>query len=170
MSSYLRPRIPGACVFFTVNLAQRGSRLLVEEIMRLRVAVRATAADHPFYIDAWVVLPDHMHAVWTLPGGDHDFSTRWRLIKGRFAHGLNAKRRSASKMRAGEKGIWQRRFWEHHIRCRADYDAHIRYCWENPVKHGFVRHAVHWPYSSIHRDVKLGRVAPEWALDGALGA
>jgi putative transposase len=88
MSDYIRPRVPGACVFFTVALAERGSRLLVEEIDRLRAAVREAMAERPFRIDAWVVLPDHLHAVWTLPEGDADYLVRWKLIKARFTMSL----------------------------------------------------------------------------------
>jgi len=195
MSRYIRPKLPGACVFFTVNLAERGSWLLVDEIVRLRAAVRATRQERPFEIDAWVVLPDHIDAVWTLPAGDADFSTRWGAIKARFTRSLRdgcrvgfyptmAKHsrqavgwnptlhRSASKARKGDAGIWQRRFWEHHIRDAADYRAHLRYCWANPVRHGFVERAVDWPYSSIHRDMDAGLLAPEWAgtaADGTFG-
>ncbi len=84
MSIYIRPRRPGATIFFTVNLAQRDSRLLVEQITCLRSAVRATRLDRPFHVDAWVVLPNHMHAVWTLPDGDSAYSVRWGAIKARF--------------------------------------------------------------------------------------
>jgi putative transposase len=139
----------------------------------LREAVRATRAERPFGIDAWVVLPDHLHCVWTLPEGDRDFSTRWRLIKGRLAASLTpSDRRSRSKVAKSEKGIWQRRFWEHHIRDEADHAAHLRYCWINPVKHGLVTSPADWPHSSIHRDLRSGRVEPEWSggvPDGALG-
>jgi putative transposase len=110
-----------------------------------------------------VVLPDHLHAVWTLPEADSDFSTRWRLIKSRFSRALGATgHRSASMLAKNERGIWQRRFWEHHIRDEADFAAHVRYCWGNPVKHGLVERAVDWPYSSIHRDIRAGRVAAEY--------
>jgi putative transposase len=85
MPSYQRPRVPGACVFFTVALADRGSTLLVDEVARLREAVRRTRAERPFGIDAWVVLPDHLHCVWTLPAGDADFSTRMGAIKAQFS-------------------------------------------------------------------------------------
>lgn len=88
MSSYLRPRIPGASVFFTVTLADRGSRTLVEHVEALRNAVRVTRSERPFQIEAWVVLPDHIHAVWTLPENDADYSVRWRLIQARFSQGL----------------------------------------------------------------------------------
>ncbi len=88
MSAYIRPKIPGASVFFTVALVDRGASLLVEEIALLRQAVRTTKAKRPVGIDAWVVLPDHMHAVWTLPEGDADFPGRWREIKGQFSMAL----------------------------------------------------------------------------------
>ncbi|MFN3577269.1 MAG: REP-associated tyrosine transposase, partial [Tabrizicola sp.] len=88
MSRYIRPKVPGATVFFTVNLADRGAQTLVDHVEMLREAVRVTKAERPFRIDAWVVLPDHMHAVWTLPEGDSDFSTRMAAIKARFSAGL----------------------------------------------------------------------------------
>lgn len=163
MPRYIRPRVPGATIFFTVALAERGGDLLIRERDRLRMAVRDTRAERPFAIDAWVVLPDHLHCVWTLPEGDRDFPTRWGAIKARFSRGLPAARRRPSHIPRREKGIWQRRYWEHHIRNEADFAAHVRYCWFNPVKHGLVGHPMDWPFSSIHRDARAGRVAPEWA-------
>ncbi|MEL7026964.1 MAG: transposase [Pseudomonadota bacterium] len=127
---------------------------MVDEIERLSDAVRLTRAEQPFGIDAWVVLPDHLHCVWTLPAGDRDFSTRWRLIKSRFSRGLPMGRRRASHIARDERGVWQRRFWEHHTRDEADYAAHLRYCWTNPVKHGFVERPEDWPYSSVHSDAR----------------
>lgn len=161
MSKYLRPKTPGATIFFTATLAMRESDLLVREITQLRDAVRQTRQERPFDIVAWVVLPDHMHCVWSLPAGDADYSTRWRIIKSRFSRGIQKGRTRQSHKARKERGIWQRRFWEHHIRDQADYDAHVRYCWTNPVQHGFVERAADWPYSSIHRDIRLGLVEPE---------
>lgn len=154
MSGYVRPRVSGASVFFTVTLQDRGGQLLVDEVARLREAVAVTRAERPFQIDAFVVLPDHLHCVWTLPAGETDFSTRWRLIKTRFSRGLPMGERRASHERRQERGIWQRRFWEHHIRNEADFAAHVQYCWINPVKHGLVERPEDWPYSSIHRDLR----------------
>lgn len=163
MAQYIRPKVTGARVFFTLCLAARGSDLLVAEIAALRRAVAQTQRERPFGIAAWVVLPDHLHCVWQMPVGDREFGVRWGAIKGRFSHGLTAQVRSQSKIRKGEKGIWQRRYWEHHIREDADFEAHVRYCWGNPVRHGLVRRPLDWPYSSIHRDVRLGLVPPEWS-------
>ncbi|MCW9043822.1 MAG: transposase [Pseudopelagicola sp.] len=185
MSSYRRPNIPGARVFFTVALARRGASLLVDEIEVLREAVRVTRARRPFGIDAWVVMPDHMHCVWSLPEGGANYSERWGTIKARFSRDVRRKVSRAgfspptdlpvvqSGRYAGlkpglredkrEAGIWQRRFWEHHIRDEADYTAHVRYCWINPVKHGFVARAVEWSYSSIHRYIRAGMVEAEWS-------
>lgn len=156
MSKYIRPRAPGSRIFFTVNLAHRGTDLLTREVACLREAVHRTLLERPFVIDAWVVLPDHMHAVWTLPEGDHDFSTRWSVIKARFSRQMPPMRRRRSHEARREHGIWQRRFWEHHIRDEADYTAHIRYCWNNPVKHGYVTAPHDWPFSSVHRDGVVG--------------
>jgi len=157
MSRYLRPHVPGATVFFTVNLAERGRDDLVVHIDRLRDAVRRTRNERPFAIDAWVVLPDHLHAVWTLPDGDRDFSTRWRLIKARFSRAVPPGRIRAGHAKRQERGLWQRRFREHHVRNDEDHAACVRYCLINPVKHGLVSRPEDWPYSSVHRDIGAGR-------------
>ena len=157
MSRYIRPRVQGASVFFTVALCNRHSRLLVEEVAALRDAVRITRKERPFQIEAWVVLPDHLHALWTLPEGDADYSTRWRLIKARFSRGLPAGPLRLSHQFRQERGTWQRRFWERHIRNDADFAAHLRDCWWNPVKHGLVEKPEDWRYSSVHRDIRSGQ-------------
>jgi putative transposase len=152
MSNYLRPRRPGATVFLTITLAARGSQILTDRIEVLRKAVRDTRAARPFHIDAWVVLPDHMHCVWTLPEGDHGYAARVQQIKARFSRAMPKGPRRASHIARREQGIWQRRFWEHHIRDMTDYQNHMAYCWYNPIKHGFVENVHDWPYSSWHRD------------------
>lgn len=173
MTNYRRTRRQGGCFFFTVALSDRTAATLTDRIDDLRAAFNDTRREHPFHTDAFVVLPDHLHAVWTLPEGDADFSTRWRLIKSRFSRSVGRKSpRSASKIAKGESGIWQRRFWEHCIRNDADYRTHIEYCWGNPVKHGLVQHPADWKYSSIHRDIRAGIVPPEWSAtktDGNFG-
>ncbi len=137
MSNYRRAFVPGGCWFFTVNLLDRNSTLLIENIVSLRDAVRETKQRYPFKIDAMVVLPDHVHAIWTLPIGDADFSVRWRWIKIRFSKSIpTGERLSAVREARGERGIWQRRYWEHLIRDDRDLQHHINYCWFNPVKHG----------------------------------
>jgi putative transposase len=133
MPNYRRAFVPGGCFFFTVNLLERRRTLLVDHIATLREAVATTRQGHLFAIDAFVVLPDHLHAVWTLPPDDCDFSTRWRLIKSRFAKALPKQERlSAIRVARGERGIWQRRFWEHLIRDEPDYARHVEYCYINP--------------------------------------
>jgi putative transposase len=151
MPNYRRVFVPGGCYFFTVNLRDRNSRLLIDHIDLLRDAVRVTRRNYPFEIDAMVILPDHIHAVWTLPDGDANFPTRWRSIKIRFSKAIPADERPAAG-RTGEPGIWQRRYWEHVIRDERDLDNHIDYCWFNPVKHGHVANVEDWPFSTFHRD------------------
>ena len=152
MSRYRRLYIPGGTYFFTVNLADRGRSVLVDEIGLLRAVYASVHQEHPIKCDAMVILPDHIHAVWTLPEGDGDFSVRWKKIKGRFSRHCDAVGApSQSQMRRGEKGIWQRRFWEHAIRDADDYQAHMDYCYWNPVKHGLVKAPQDWPYSSFRR-------------------
>ena len=169
MPNYRRAFLPGGCWFFTVNLLERKRTLLLDHIEALRDAVARTRRKYPFEIDALVVLPDHMHAVLTLPPDDADFSIRWRLIKTRFAKGLPKNERlSAVRKKRGERGIWQRRFWEHLIRNEADYARHVEYCYINPVRHGLVTRARDWPHSSFHRDVRRGIFPEDWAGDLAL--
>lgn len=151
MSEYRRPRIPGVIVFFEVVLARRPDDLLVRHIAALRDAVRQTRADHPFDILAWVVLPDRMLCIWGLPEGDSDYPMRWRLIKARFSRAVPLEMRPASHIRRGERGIWQRRYWEHHIRDRADLDAHLALCRDSPVLAGLAARPCDWPYSSFAR-------------------
>ena len=164
---YRRANVAGATYFFTVNLADRQASLLVDHIDALREALRRVRQVHHFRIDAMVVLPDHLHAQWTLPPGDADFATRWMLIKDGFSRQIPATEfRSPSRAAKGERGIWQRRYWEHVIRDEEDFARHVEYIHFNPVKHGLVRQPVEWPYSSLHRYVRLGLVGAEWASDG----
>lgn len=164
MSNYRRMFVPGGTYFFTVNLAVRGDDLLVSRIEALREAYGLVVSDMPVAARAMVVLPDHLHAVWTLPQGDDDFPTRWKRIKREFSVRAAAQRgRNASKRAKGEAGIWQRRYWERCIRDDAEFEMALRYVWGNPVKHGLVERAVDWPYSSIHREVRAGRL-PEWGI------
>jgi putative transposase len=166
MPNYRRAFVPGGCWFFTVNLLQRRQTLLTDHIAILREAVGATRCSHPFTIGAFVVLPDHLHAIWQLPPGDSDFSTRWRLIKSRFAKDLPKEERlSAARVARNERGIWQRRFWEHLIRDEADYARHVEYCYINPLKHQLVTRVRDWPYSSFHRDVAAGLFPEDWGGD-----
>ncbi len=164
MPNYRRARIRGASYFFTVALQDRRSNLLVREVDDLRAAYVSVQRSRPFICDAFVVLPDHLHAVWTLPPGDHDFPTRWQVLKAQFTARVRERGNSShSKCRKREAGIWQRRFWEHTIRDEADYAAYVQYCWSNPVKHGWAQTPTAWPHSSIHRDIRRGLVPAEWA-------
>jgi putative transposase len=152
MSDYRRNFVPGGTYFFTVNLEDRGLRLLTDNIDLLRGAFRYAHARRPFTIDAVVVLPEHLHAIWTLPEGDADFSTRWMLIKSSFSRSLeNTETPSASRRRRRERRVWQRRFWERTIRDEADFVGHVDYIHHNPVKHGHAADQAAWPYSSYRR-------------------
>ncbi len=171
MTNYRRNFISGGCFFFTVNLAVRRLRLLTTHIDLLREAFRDVRRRHPFNIDAIVVLPDHLHAVWTLPEDDANFALRWRLIKTIFSHGLPAGERiSASRADKAERGIWQRRYWEHTMRDEKDFARHVDYVHFNPVKHGHVKRVSDWPYSSFHRMVKLGIYPRDWGGDATCEA
>ncbi|MEN8177012.1 MAG: transposase [Pseudomonadota bacterium] len=164
MSDYRRNRLPGGTYFFTVNLLERKSDLLIRHIEALREAIRHVRRSRPFHIDAWVVLPEHMHCIWTLPEGDADYSSRWKAIKIRFAKQIpKTEQRSQVRLRRGEREIWQRRFWEHTIRDEQDYEAHMDYVHINPVKHGLVESVRDWPYSTFHRHVELGMYPEDWA-------
>ena len=167
MSRYRRSQTPGGTFFFTLALANREARTLVEHIDRLRSAYATVGAKMPFETVAICILPEHLHAIWTLPPDDEDFSGRWQRIKGNFSRGLPPEsRRSESKRRRREKGLWQRRFWEHQIHDEQDLARHVDYIHFNPVKHGLVRRVVDWPYSSFHRYGASGRIALDWGTTG----
>ena len=155
----------------TVNLLDRQSRLLADNIELLREAFRYTRARHPFQIEAIVVLPEHLHTIWTLPPDDLDYATRWRLIKTTFSRGLpKGERISQSRSNKGERGIWQRRYWEHTLKDELDFERHADYIHFNPVKHGYVKSVEEWPYSSFHRFVEQGDYPEDWAggMEGEL--
>ena len=164
MPNYRRYHRSGGCYFFTVNLADRRQSFLVDAVDLLRNAVCEVRARHPFQIEAMVILPDHLHAVWTLPPNDNDFSTRWALIKASFSRRLPRHERiSQSRRRHKERGIWQLRIWEHAIRDNDDYRRHVDYVHFNPVKHGHAKRVIDWPYSSFHRFVRGGVYPADWA-------
>jgi putative transposase len=166
MTSYRRNFVPGGSYFFTVNLADRRSRLLTEHIELLRGAFRDVRLKHPFTIEATVVLPDHLHAILTLPDGSADFATRWRLVKAAFSRGLpGGEHVSSSRASKGERGIWQRRYWEHTLRDEIDFERHADYIHFNPVKHSHVGRVSDWPYSTFHQMVRLGIYPEDWAGD-----
>ncbi len=166
MVHYRRNRVAGGSYFFTVTLQDRQSRLLTDHIDLLRTAFRITRHRRPFVIDAIVILPEHLHTVWTLPPGDADYSGRWRSIKGRFTREVRKAGTRLPRHASGEHALWQRRFWEHTIRDDRDLERHVEYIHYNPVKHGHVSTVADWPYSSFHRYVQQGVLPVDWARDG----
>jgi putative transposase len=164
---YRRSYIPGGSYFFTqVTHARRPLFDEPHHVDTLREAFRAIRTARPFSVDAVVVLPDHLHCIGTLPPGDSDYSIRWRLIKTWFtkrASGSVRCQTDAAQARRGEQAIWQRRFWEHCLRDQADFDRHVDYIHFNPVRHGYVRQARDWRYSSFHRYVREGLLLDDWA-------
>lgn len=170
MRTYKRLQITGGCYFFTVNLTERrGNDLLIRHIENLRAAFRQTRNSHPFNIDAIVILPEHLHCIWQLPVNDSNFPTRWRLIKSRFSMSIaTGEHISTSRKLKNERGIWQRRYWEHCIRDEEDYQNHLDYIHFNPVKHGYVQAVKDWPYSSFHQWVKRGMYPDNWSTSSQI--
>jgi putative transposase len=164
MVRYRRNFLPGGTYFFTVTLADRTSSVLVDHIGALRAAFRAGRRERPFTIDAIVILPDHLHAIFTLPNADADFSGRWRRIKGHFSSHMIASGVSTRRPN-GDFALWQRRFWEHTIRDERDFVRHVDYIHFNPVKHGLVSRVRDWPYSSFHLYVREGLLPEDWGGD-----
>ncbi len=160
---YRRFYQPGARYFFTVVTANR-KPLLIENIDRLRAAFQMCKSRYSFDIEAIVVLPDHLHTIWRLPEGDADFSRRWMVIKRKFSSGLPQAAVSQSKVKKREKGIWQRRFWEHCIRNEDDWRRHVDYIHFNPVKHGYVSKPSDWPHSSFQQAMAKGWYEPGTSL------
>ncbi|PJI85088.1 putative transposase [Yoonia maricola] len=152
MSNYRRLRVPGGTYFFTVRLQDQRSDLLVTHIDLLRDATRVCRKRWPFAIDAAVILPNKLHMIWTLPMNDHDFSKRWRMIKSGFSrHAPAPAHIPKSHQKRGEKGIWQRRFWEHMIRDEDDMALHMHLIRSAPIHAGLVKRPSDWPYSSLNR-------------------
>ena len=162
MSNYRRASTSGGTYFFTVVTHHRQPFLTNDRFRGiLRTVIETTRIQHPFIINAWVLLPDHLHYIWTLPDNDCDFSRRWGMIKARFSKQAKPflqanKWLTTSKQKHRETTIWQRRFWEHQIRDEKDYQNHMDYIHYNPVKHGIVEHVSDWPYSTFHRYVQHG--------------
>ena len=167
MVGYRRNRVPGGTYFFTITLKHRNQALLVDHIDCLRDSIRDVLRKNPFHIDAWVVLPEHMHALLTLPAGDLDYSGRIRHIKSRFTRLLAGSGVVIQKNTRREYDVWQPRFWEHTIRDELDYAHHVEYIHYNPVKHGYVQRVRDWPFSTFHRYVRSGVVDIGWGDDFA---
>ena len=168
MPNYRRPIASGATWFFTVVTHER-RRILCDANARtaLREAVKSVRDKLPFRIDAWVLLPDHLHCIWTLPEGDRDIGKRWGLIKAQVTGALSDARElgraTPARLRRHEGTFWQRRFWEHMIRDEIDFRTHLDYVHFNPVKHGYVAKAGDWPWSTLRRYMRLGTYPPGWA-------
>lgn len=170
MTNYRRAYVPGGSFFFTAVTYQR-RKILTERIARicLRNAIQSVRRRIPFRINAIVLLPDHLHTVWTLPRGDHGFSTRWRQIKSLFTRNFSLptdRSQNGSRARKREREIWQRRFFEHTCRDEKDFSRCIDYVHINPLKHGIVERVADWPWSSFHRYVRLGTYQSDWGRTG----
>jgi len=173
---YRRANVKGGTYFFTVVTFNRIKIFThPKNVALLRSAIKEVMQKHPFKIDAFVLLPDHLHCIWTLPQNDSDFSTRWRLIKSCFSRNFNHRdvgwvevrnptndSRSIFRQMKKEKPIWQRRFWEHLIRNQKDLNQHVEYIHYNPVKHGLTKSPIDWAYSSFHRYVDKGIYNKNW--------
>ena len=175
MSNYRRAFISGGTYFFTVTTAYRP--LLTQPGIRsaLRAGITQARQTLPFTIDAWVLLPDHHHCIWTLPPEDVNFSARWAIIKRQVSRAYEQERRcvgrtlperSASQRKRRESGFWQRRFWEYLLQDEGDLRRHIEYIHWNPMKHGYAKTLADWPYSTFHRFVQRGLHSPNWGGQG----
>jgi putative transposase len=159
MTRYRRIRVEGGCYFFTVVTVGRRP-LLIAHVDALRDAFTRTRDRHPFRVEAMVVLPDHLHAIWRLPPGDSNCSVRWAMLKRAFSRAVPAQARSPSELRKRELGVWQRRFWEHLIRSHEDLRAHMDYIHLNPVKHGYCAAPEEWPHSTYRQWLSRGGDSP----------
>ena len=171
MVDYRRNYIKGGTYFFTLTLASRQSQLLLKHIDLLRSAMKQVKNENSYKTKAIVVLPDHIHVIWELPDGDDNYSMRWRKIKRYFTIGLIKTGLPLLKNRHGEYNVWQRRFWEHTVKNDRDFEVHVNYIHYNPVKHGYVKRVIDWPFSSFHGYVKRNILTKDWAGggDGLLG-
>ena len=167
MPDYRRLYQHGGTWFFTVVTFHR--RPLLQEdycVSLLSNCLEHVKQRHPFVIDAQVILPDHLHCIWTLPAGDTDFSTRWNLVKGEFSrrYGQEFEAVPSSRKRRREQTVWQRRFWEHLVRDQEDFNRLCDYIHYNPVKHGLAKSPVEWPHSTCSDFVVKGLYPRDWGL------
>ena len=174
MVNYRRNLVPAGTYFFTVALQDRSADWLTAHIHFLRRAFQKAHKERPFTIDAIVILPAHLHCVWTLPRGDADYAQRWRIVKSQFSRSLHQTGIAHRRNGKGELDVWQRRYWEHTIRDDGDLEIHVNYIHYNPVKHGLVECVAQWPHSSFRRFVKMGLLEPDWAggsraIEGSFG-
>lgn len=168
MPRYVRARNPGGKFFFTVvTLGRRNILATKENIRSFTKAMNQVQRQYPFTLEALVMLPDHLHALWTLPEGDSNYAKRWGLIKALFSKEVKGKLSqneviNPSRIKRRETNVWQRRFWEHAIRNDDDFQKHFDYIHYNPVKHGLVDRVIEWPYSTFHLYVKQGYYPDDW--------
>ncbi len=171
MSRYRRSHVPGASYFFTVVTYRKQKILTHPQVLAaLRAAFRNVRVERPLRMDGLVVMPNHLHAIWTLPPRDADYAIRWSLIKRQVSQStrhLVHGSQTASQLRRRELGLWQRRFWEHQIRDETDYERHMDYLHYNPVKHGLVDNVRDWPYSTFHRYARVGAYSFDWASNNS---
>ena len=160
MTHYRDNRVPGGTFFFTVRLLDRDSTLLTDHFSAFGEAMRQARIRKPFHVDAWVVLPNHAHAIWTLPPGDHDCATRWRAVKIAFSKAVSKTCMPAT----GDAAIWERHYRAYRVSGDEEYASLIDYLHGNPVRHGFCQHPADWPWSSLHRFVAAGFTGPERPL------
>jgi putative transposase len=163
MVKYRRNLLAGGTYFFTVTLNNRRATTLTDHIEALRASFRKTLKTRPFEIDAMVVMPDHLHTIWSLPFEDTDYAGRWRSIKSGFTQAIIKAGEPFSRNMKGEYSVWQRRYWEHTIHNDADMSRHVEYIHFNPVKHGLVKNVRDWPYSTFHKYVEKGLYSSDWA-------
>jgi putative transposase len=162
MVQYRRNHEPDGLYFFTVTLKNRNTTLLTEHIDKLKKSLQRVQKENAYETKAIVVLPEHIHTIWKMPGEDQNYSLRWRKIKSYFTHSLNTLGVPIAKNTRGEFNIWQSRFWEYTIRNERDFENHVNYIHYNPVKHGLVNHVRDWPYSSFHRYVRQRILDLDW--------
>jgi putative transposase len=161
MTDYRDNRVPGGTFFFTVRLLDRGSSLLTEHLSAFGEAIRQARIRKPFHVDAWIALPDHAHAIWTLPPGDHDCSSRWRAVKIAFSKAL----RKAIVPGAADGAIWEPHYRHYRVHDDAEYELLVDYVHNNAVRHGLCERAGDWPWSSLHRFISAGWSTAELALE-----
>ena len=167
MSDYRRWYVPGGTFFFTAATYRR-ARFLTTPLARrcLRDAIAGVREHRAFDIVAIVLLPDHLHTIWTLPPNDFDYASRWQKIKERFTKTFlvagTERPQTPSRERKQQRGIWQKRYWEHTCQDEDDVQNCVDYIHFNPVKHGLTSRVRDYPWSSFHRFVRLGEYEANW--------
>lgn len=163
--NYRRLYIENSKIFITMVTSKRRP-ILIENINILRESFKQIKNKIEYKIEAIVILPDHIHMI-IEPKETKKYPEIIKGIKTYFSRAIDETKLdnyelTQSRKDKKEKDIWQRRYWEHSITDEADLRKHTDYIHYNPIKHGYVKQAKKWKYSTFKKCVQQGFYDENW--------